>query len=353
MKRYLHYFLQDCKRSKVFIIILLVELCLCMVLTNMAMHLIKSEKDTIGYYNYGMADKIFAEFVTDGDMTINELSKNFDVSELATVSEIGDVDGQLVRVVTPTAVRNMPKQGLKFSKNLPKDYREIYINYKSAEELGYKKGKFYEMPINDSTNTKTQRVKVIGYFDDDLSYYAFTNFSNIMNKYNDIIMCDELGSDAVIKSAIFYNDVDALLLKKEGHLVKLGSELYNGVSNGQLITYLTIVVLMLTAACTLTNYLLNIDKMRKRYAVQYVTGMTYKEMYMSEAVKHASIFSIAVIINAILTAFLSTDSFYGTGLTGYPAFGMSVGIVGLIYLVTLFIGLFKLRKIEPLESVRL
>lgn len=350
MKKFGIYFLEECKRSKWFIIILFLELCLCMLLTNIAIHMVSSYSVINGYYNSGMADKYYVEF--NGERTIAEINKLADTSELATMGVIGNVDGQEVRVVTPTVVNKMPKNGLNFSKKLPKDYREIYVNETIKDELGLFKGKIYDMPIENDGEITTVKVKVIGYIDNDFSYYVFYNQDQFMTNYNEIIMCDNLPDDAVVNSGIFYNDIDAVTLKKAGFNIVKVKEIYNDGGNGLFIS-MAIIVVILTTACVLTNYLINVDKMRKRYAVQYVTGLTYDVMYAAEILKVATVFIASMIVNVVLTTFLKTEALYGMGIASYKAFGHSVWIIGLVYIITLGIGLFKLTRVEPLESVRL
>lgn len=351
MKKFGIYFLEECKRSKWFIIILFLELCLCMLLTNIAIHMVSAYNDQKGYYNSGMADKYFVEF--NGERTIGEIKELADTSELATMSVIGNVDGQDVRVVTPTVVNKMPKLGLNFSKKLPKDYREIYISEDLKDELGYKKGKFYDMPIEKDGEITTVKVKVIGYIDNDFSYYVFYNQDQFMTNYNEIIMCDYLSDDAVVMSGVFFNDIDAVALKKTGFNTKLMYDIYNSSADDGIFISMAIMVVILTTACVLTNYLINVDKMRKRYAVQYVTGLTYDIMYAAEILKVAAVFIASMLVNVVLTVFLKTDALYGDGIASFKGFGHSVWIIGLVYIVTLGIGLFKLTRVEPLESVRL
>lgn len=351
MKKFGIYFLEECKRSKWFIIILFLELCLCMLLTNIAIHMVSAYNDQKGYYNSGMADKYFVEF--NGERTIGEIKELADTSELATMSVIGNVDGQDVRVVTPTVVNKMPKLGLNFSKKLPKDYREIYISEDLKDELGYKKGKFYDMPIENNGSINVVKVKVLGFVEKDFAYYAFYDSGSIMTQFYEIIMCDNLSDDAVITSGIFFNDIDAVALKKAGFNTKLMYDIYNSSADDGIFISMAIMVVILTTACVLTNYLINVDKMRKRYAVQYVTGLTYDIMYAAEILKVAAVFIASMLVNVVLTALLKTDALYGNGIASFKAFGHSVWIIGLVYIVTLGIGLFKLTRVEPLESVRL
>lgn len=351
MKKFGIYFLEECKRSKWFIIILFLELCLCMLLTNIAIHMVSSYSVINGYYNSGMADKYYVEF--NGERTIGEIKGLADTSELATMGVIGNVDGQEVRVVTPTVVNKMPKNGLNFSKKLPKDYREIYVNETIKDELGFLKGKIYDMPIENNGEVTNVKVKVIGYIDNDFSYYVFYNQDQFMTNYNEIIMCDNLPDDAVVNSGIFYNDIDAVALKKAGFNTTLMYDIYNSSADDGIFISMAIIVVILTTACVLTNYLINVDKMRKRYAVQYVTGLTYDVMYAAEILKVATVFIASMIVNVVLTTFLKTEALYGMGIASYKAFGHSVWIIGLVYIITLGIGLFKLTRVEPLESVRL
>lgn len=351
MKKFGIYFLEECKRSKWFIIILFLELCLCMLLTNIAIHMVSAYSQANGYYNSGMADKYFVEF--NGERTIGEIKGLADTSELATMGVIGNVDGQEVRVVTPTVVNKMPKLGLNFSKKLPKDYREIYVNETIKDELGFIKGKLYDMPIENNGEVTIVKVKVIGYIDNDFSYYVFYNQDQFMTNYNEIIMCDNLSDDAVVMSGIFFNDIDAVAFKKAGFNATLMYDIYSSYADNGIFISMAIVVVVLTTACVLTNYLINVDRMRKRYAVQYVTGLTYDIMYATEILKVITVFIASMIVNVVLTAFLKTDALYGNGIASFKAFGHSVWIIGLVYIVTLGIGLFKLTRVEPLESVRL
>lgn len=351
MKKFGIYFLEECKRSKLFIIILFLELCLCMLLTNMAIHMVSTYNDAKGYYNSGMADKYFVEF--NGERTIGEIKELADTSELATMSTIGSVDGQDVRVVTPTVVNKMPKLGLNFSKKLPKDYREIYISEDLKAELGYKKGRYYDMPIDNNGSINIVKVKVLGFVEKDFAYYAFFDKGNIMTQFYEIIMCDNLSDDAVLTSGIFFNDIDAVALKKAGFNATLMYDIYSSSADDGLFISMAIIVVILTTACMLTNYLINIDKMRKRYAVQYVTGLTYDVMYAAEILKVATVFIASMLVNVVLTAILKSKELYDMGLTNFEAFGHSVWIIGLVYIITLGIGLFKLTRVEPLESVRL
>lgn len=351
MKKFGIYFLEECKRSKFFIIILFLELSLCILLTSIAIHILSVYNNHIGYYNSGMADKYYVEF--NGERTIGEINEFADTSELATMSVIGNVDGQDVRVVTPTVVNKMPKFGLNFSKKLPKDYREVYISEDLKAQLGYKKGKFYDMPIENNGSINIVKVKVLGFVKKDFTYYAFFDKGGIMTQFYEIIMCDNLSDDALITSGIFFNDINAVALKKAGFNTTLMYDIYNEKADNEIYISMAIIVVILTTACMLTNYLINIDKMRKRYAVQYVTGLTYDIMYAAEILKVAAVFIVSVLVNAVLTAFLKSKELFETGLTSFESFGHSVWIIGLVYIITLGICLFKLTRIEPLESVRL
>lgn len=348
MKKKLSYFWGEITHAKGFLFAIFVELTLCILLLSIAAFNIVGANKVAGYYTPSMNEKAFVEFNTQGNVTVGELNKQLDTKELATATVIGSVNGDDIKVVTPAVINNMPKLGLKFSKKLPQDYREVYISNSIVTK--YVKGQFYDFDIEGTD--RTQRVKVMGFFDKDDAYYQFDSRSSILSTLNEIIMCDNLTEDAVVNSGLFFNDLTPEYYAALGYEVITGKDLYSYSSaTNNSFTYFAIIAIVLTVSTLLTGYMLNMDKMRKRIAIQYVTGVNRPTIIGTELVKMIIIYAISAIIN--LGAMLISNKFLAveSQIFSYESYGMSMVILTGIYLVTIAIGLFQMTKIKPIEAI--
>lgn len=347
MKKKFMYIWGEFKHSWIFNTLVIVETVICIILLSICLHAAEINKVNSAFYNGTVAKTSYVSFGSNG-MTVGELKARLgnDLSDMATATDIENFPYPMLTIVTPSVVDKMPNLGIKFSKDLPADYREAYVSeiYKSD----YKKGDIYDIPIDDD---KSVRIKILGHFDEMSNYYRFTEFA-VTAPTNGIIVCDNLSDDMTVYNSFFFNGESPAIYKDMGFSAKLGKDLYNENTTNRILDYLSIIILLVMITSIFCNYMLNLDKLKKRYAIQHVSGIDHRTIIVSEVIKMAIMFLVAVMIALFVTIGVVELDTSDNGTMSYVSYIYSILIVLGLYGVTVSCGLFGLVHIKPLSAIK-
>ena len=314
------------------------------------------------FYNDKIANCSYVDFdgySNENDLSVEALSNITSLDDLATSVVVGTVlDSSVnyaVRYVTPTLVENLNDLGMNFSYNPSNDYVEGYVS--SSMSKDYIKGEIYDIGIENSEEIdQTERVKIVGYYENSLLYYCFDNiYLTAVDLWDSIVICNELPSYAMVSTGIFINEQSCDYYNDLGFTARSSESIYLeqlDESSYKLYFYLAVIAVIFSIASIFCNYMLNIDKITKKAAIQYACGQTHKSQIITEIVKMSAIYTVSFLINLVVSTILSNIEIYGgVGIVNMDCFVYASLIMLGIYVVSVSIGFFKYAKTKPLKII--
>ena len=261
-----------------------------------------------------------------------------------------------VEIVTPTMVKYYQRNGFDFNPNVPntQDYREGVVSSKYSDY--FKIGEYYEYSYKEGIYNYSVKVKIIGYTDN--TYYDFNgvhyDFDNTLREIG-LLICDNPPNYFSIPTGLMINDKSTDYYKENGFSAKTLEE-YNDEfhRNGapSYLFYWCICIILLVAVITLANYLFSADKIIKRSGIMYISGSKRLTIVLMELFKMLTLYIIAIILSAVIISIIIPIGLHnGTIFTSWASYGISLGIVFAIYILSILIGFIKIIKTPLLKAI--
>lgn len=356
-------FLYNVKNSWLFLLVIFIELVLCMTLLAVALTNFLGENSRFAYYNKSVASKSFVTFEgysLDNDIQVQAISKYLedDLSTLATTVNIGSVQALnsseektlSLTIATPALCANFNNKGLKFSKNLAREYREAYVA--KAYSKYYEKDKMYDISLENDGEIYKQKIKIAGYIEDGKEYYSFSS-GDIYFRSVQMVVCDELPQFANLSSGIFINDKDTEFYKNLGFKALTVREYYDyqkEYSPFMIYLYLAIIIMLFSFVTILCNYVLSVDKMSRRNASLFVCGSTNKASIVLEGIKMLFAYLIAFVVGISIASLIVYIGMERQNImVTMSNFYLSALIIFGLYVLAVVIGFVKFVRAKPLK----
>lgn len=325
----------------------------------------KIQKDVIGYdenlKNYTVVD--FASY--KGSTNFKELSEKMDMTGYAGVIYIGDVvlneeapedrwERMTIQVLTPSMSQNVNTNGLEFSKDISSFSKEAYVtkNYQQYYQLG----QYYDFSFNQGIYEYKVKVKIIGYVDEFIyNNYKVTYTEDFGRTDFGLMICDYPPDYMNIENGIMINDKTPEYYQKLGVEAKTLQQVndMNKTQNVNIVfLYFCIGTLILILVVIFANYYLSADKILKRFGVMFICGEKRQNLIFIELVKMLLLFVFAIALSSlILGVLINILSKQNLKIVTWNDFGITVGLIFVLYMLSIAIGFIKIAKSEPLKSI--